>query len=197
MAYLSEIFSLCANKSSNRNNFEKSKENFEKSKENFEKLMAASSLSRKLDIDIVQAKWLLKHYGVDYIYTSTGFALPYSTGVAKSLLKRYGTICIVDSNYNMTKLSLSYADIRSKKNKRTERIKFERMQERKLREEYMDCLNDLRRERFFSSMQTKPTPKHGGRANSMEDIGKYIASSPASMNVLEQARNYQNTYRFI
>lgn len=183
MAKLSDIYSLVT-----KNSKASDIENFKTSK-------LSSSLSDLLGVDIMHAKWLLKHYGVNYIFVHTGLALPYSESNCKRCLKQYGAVVVVRENYQLSRISISRDDIKGKQNRRREIAQNIRAKRENERKDYNELKNGIRRERFFSSMQNRPCPKRGGRANSLSDLGKYIQSRPTSISCMVPSATYSNKYQ--
>lgn len=131
--------------------------------------LLALKLAHLLGVGLAQAEELYSQYGDGYIYARTGLALPLSERVKRNVIATFGW-CVVATDGDVFVVS---SQLFRDEKKRTDKIS--RARERHEFKRFIRERSEKKRtDRMFRDGQGAACPKHGGKANSHEDIGKYV-----------------------
>lgn len=123
-----------------------------------------------LQMDVSKAQELFSAYGKGYIYARTGFVMPDTPYQRRKMVANFGTCVIVTSDGEMWQRTPGHIGAR---NRRKAWIADKRIRREIYRSERL-YREEKRLEHLFEDGMTKPSPKRGGKANSLSDIGKYV-----------------------
>lgn len=123
-----------------------------------------------LQMDVSKAQELFSAYGKGHIYARTGFVMPDTPYQRRKMVANFGACVIVTSDGEMWQRTPECIGAR---NRRKACIADKRTRREICRNERM-YREEKRLERLFEDGMTKPSPKRGGRANRLGDIGKYV-----------------------
>lgn len=134
-----------------------------------------------LQMDVPKAQELFSAYGKGYIYARTGFAMPDTPYQRRKMVANFGTCVIVTSDGEMWQRTPAHIGAR---NRRKACIADRRTRREISRNERM-YREAKRLERLFKDGMGEPSPKRGGKANSIADIGKYVGTPCVRMSEYE------------
>ena len=134
-----------------------------------------------LQMDVPKAQELFSAYGKGYIYARTGFAMPDTPYQRRKMVANFGACVIVTSDGEMWQRTPEHIGAR---NRRKAWISDKRKRREICRNEHI-YREEKRLKHLFEDGMTKPSPKRGGKANSISDIGKYVGIRNSCMSDFE------------
>ncbi|KDS13532.1 hypothetical protein M089_5256 [Bacteroides ovatus str. 3725 D9 iii] len=123
-----------------------------------------------LHMDVSRAQKLFSDYGLGYIYASTGFVMPDTPHLRRKMVANFGACVVVTSAGDMWLRTPE--QIGAKNRKRA--AKLDAITRHRIQRDEQALRECKRLKRLFEDGQERPCPRHGGKANSHADIGKYV-----------------------
>lgn len=123
-----------------------------------------------LKMDLQEAQKVYERNGNGCIYAVGGFAMPDTPYHRHKMVANFGACVIVTEDGEIWQRTPEYIGACNRK-KLKKACSIERRQIFREEQEYRER---KRLQRMFKDGQTSPSPKRGGKANSHEDIGRYV-----------------------
>lgn len=138
-------------------------------------------LAQKIHVDTKRAEELFAQYGDGYIYARGGLVMPDTEHTRRNVLAHYGYyIAFVDG-------VLRVIDTNGQRIARQKRARIAAARERHaIERDAREYAEKRRLDAFFRSGQGKASVKRGGKANSHDDIGKYVPHYCSRIGDMEQ-----------
>ncbi len=134
-----------------------------------------------LHMDVSRAQKLFSDYGLGYIYASTGFVMPDTPHLRRKMVANFGACVVVTSDGDMWIRTPEHIGARNRKKAKH----LDNAKRREIRKNEELFREEKRLNRLFKEGQTSPSPKRGGKANSHDDIGRYISIPEVRMENME------------
>lgn len=123
-----------------------------------------------LGMNLPEARKVYERNGNGCIYAKGGFAMPDTPYHRYKMVANFGDCVIVTEDGEMWQRTPEYIGAYNRK-KAKKACNIER---RRIFHEEQEYRERKRLQRLFKDGQTSPSPKRGGKANSHEDIGRYV-----------------------